>query len=547
MVQPYPDMTVHHRLSSLLVAVVLCCVSVGTSEPEIRTPAGTFRGKVLTSHSGHEYQSYRGIPYALPPTGHRRFALPVRHPVIEEIRNTTEFGSVCFQNQDGKIIGQEDCLFINVYTPISHKERDKGDLKKVLVFLHGGAHVMGSSNRYLPGDLVTRGDIIVVTLNYRLNWFGFLRGNSSLLPGNMGHWDQLLALHWVRDNIRAFGGDPNDVTLSGESAGAMSSSVLSVSPLGKGLFAKGIMFSGCAPFVPDPPHTTNDFLQLAADKFGCGPGSVSDREDAVLTCLKQLPGEAFVMLFFQGPFAKLLADMDYLSAVGFFDRDNIVSITADDGYILVNSRFGQIKPPLLENGAKFFSALLSLPLNIMVRIVDEYVKLYGDEERALVAVGSDSLFLKTDLDFVEAFATGQNVGRVKPGTNAYLISFDHFPKFVPKQYMLHSLELAYLFDLEMKEFVEHFYNIVINDSFYAEDIQLKRSFIDLVIDFIKTGNAVQTLTERSNVVWHPFDSEKKNYLSFSLQPSAKEDIMRGRRFIWETMVPSLAARTTFTN
>ncbi|BFZ25136.1 hypothetical protein BsWGS_28175 [Bradybaena similaris] len=101
----------HHRLSSILLALALCYASARTSDPEVHTPAGRFRGKILTSHSGHEYASYRGIPYALPPTGDRRFALPVRHPVIEGVHDAREFGSMCLQHSDGVALGEEDCLF----------------------------------------------------------------------------------------------------------------------------------------------------------------------------------------------------------------------------------------------------------------------------------------------------------------------------------------------------------------------------------------------------------------------------------------------------
>lgn len=262
------------------------------------------------------------------------------------------------------------------------------------------------------------------------------------------------------------------------------------------------MMSGAGPFIRAPPRTTNDFLQAAADKFGCGPGSVNGREDAVLQCLKRLPAETFVQevgfdilaaatssgdSILPKPSAQLLNDPEYLSSIGFYNRDYIVSITAEDGYILVNARFGKIDPPLLKNGAKLFSSLLFLPLNVMKRIIKEYVKLYKDEERALIGVGTDGFFLQTDLALADAYAAGQKRGLVKPGKRSFVFSFDHSPKYVPKQYMLHALELAYLFDLDAKALMESYYYIEINDKFYKEDFQLKKDFIDLVVDYVKTG------------------------------------------------------------
>ncbi|CAG5130299.1 unnamed protein product [Candidula unifasciata] len=546
-------MRLHHRLSSLLVAVVLCCANVGASEPEVRTPAGTFRGKVLTSHSGHQYESYRGIPYALPPTGHRRFALPVRHPVIEGAYNATEFGSQCLQRKDGTAIGQEDCLFLNVYTPVSGKETNGRELKKVLVYVHGGGLVMGASDWYLPGDLVTRGDFVVLTMNYRLHWLGFLRGNSSSLPGNVGLWDQVLALQWVKDNIQAFGGDPSDVTLSGESAGSISASILSVSPLGKGLFTKVLLMSGTAAIAPNPPRTTNDLLQAAANRFGCDVGSVNGNEETIVNCLKKLPGDIFANTFDEDfifqcvssddellpkPFRQLLGNTSYLSDVGFLNRNYIVSITSDDGYIFVNSRFGIVDTTSVNKSAEGVYRTLSLPRNVAAEIITEYTKLYGDIDKAVTALLRDFVFLNHSVHFLESYSRPPKQHQVDAGKNAYLMSFDNIPKYVPNKYMLHSLDLAYLFDLDIKGLMESYYYIEIVDGFHEEDVALKADFIDLVTDFMKTGNPSQKLTQKKkNIVWPPYDPERKSYLSFSLQPSVGQDIFSDRSFIWETLVP----------
>ncbi|CAG5130300.1 unnamed protein product [Candidula unifasciata] len=527
-----------HQLSTILVAAALYCASARSSDPEIRTPAGTFRGKVLTSHSGYEFESYRGIPYALPPTGQRRFALPVRHPVIG--------------HKDGTVIGQEDCLFLNVFRPLrSQVESEDAELKKVFVFIHGGGFVVGASDPYLPGDLVTRGDLIVVTMNYRLNWFGFLRGNSGYLPGNQGFWDQLLSLQWIRDNIRSFGGDPDDVTISGESAGSLSTSLLSVSPLAKGLFTKAVLLSGTTEILPTSPHTSNDYLQKASNKYGCGSGSVDGNEEAVVRCLKQLPAETFVTDFgfdptisatssgddlLPKPFAEILNDTDFLSEVGFYNRDYIVSITADDGDIMTSARFGVIDVTSQKHSLEGLSPWLGLPSRVAELVLNEYQNIYGDLKKSVTALTTDITFLKASVSFVETY-TRQPRKQSNPDKNAYLMSFDHSPRYVPDQYMLHALDLAYLFDLNTKEFIENFYYIELEDKFYEEDIQLKADYIDLIAAFIKTGNPNKYLTEQKNVVWSPFDPETKGYLSFSLQPSVKKDILGNRRVIWETLLP----------
>ncbi|BFZ25138.1 hypothetical protein BsWGS_28177 [Bradybaena similaris] len=542
----------HHRLSSILLALALCYASARTSDPEVHTPAGRFRGKILTSHSGHEYASYRRIPYALPPTGDRRFALPVRHPVIEGVHDATEFGSMCLQHRDGVALGKEDCLFLNVFMPLKAKESEDVDLKKVFVFIHGGGLLVGASDPYLPGDLVTRGDIIVVNMNYRLNWLRFLRGNSGHTPGNQGYWDQLLSLQWIRDNIRAFGGDPEDVTVSGESAGSLSTSLLSVSPLTKGLFTKVILLSGTIELLPSAPHTTNDLLQTAAYKFGCGDGSVNGNEEAVVKCLKQLPGEVFVkevaFKYLIGststgddllpkPFTEILNDTEYLSEIGFYNRDYIVSITEHDGYILMSARFGIIDTASQRECLQGLKPWLRLPLSVSELVLEEYKKIYGDLKKATTALITDATFVKASVNFLEAFTRRSRTKQPHPGKNAYLLSFDHHPRYVPDQYMLHALDLAYLFDLNVKKLIENLYYLDLEDKFYEEDDELKADYIDLVTAFIKTGNPNKQLIAQKNVVWPPFTTEQKSYLSFSLQPSVGQDILGDRRVIWDTLVP----------
>lgn len=138
--------------------------------------------------------------------------------------------------------GQEDCLIVNVYTPLNTR-LDKP--LPVMVFIHGGAFFRRSSSRFMYGPtFLTRKDVVLVTLNYRLNALGFLCLGIKEAPGNTGLKDQVAALKWVQRNIRAFGGDPDNVTIFGESAGAASVALHVLSPMSKGLFHKAILQSG---------------------------------------------------------------------------------------------------------------------------------------------------------------------------------------------------------------------------------------------------------------------------------------------------------------
>ena len=191
----------------------------GTVSP----PAGTVCGLPLPAPAGTKraVYSYRGIPYAQPPVGDLRWTPPQPLPPWTGTLQATSFGAICPQ-EDAPEPESEDCLFLNVWTPQSAVARNKR--LPVMVYIHGGAFVYGyGSNPIYDGAyLAASGEVIVVTLNYRLGSLGFLAVPELNIRGNFGIQDQRKALRWVAENIAAFGGDPRKVTIFGESAGAMS-------------------------------------------------------------------------------------------------------------------------------------------------------------------------------------------------------------------------------------------------------------------------------------------------------------------------------------
>jgi para-nitrobenzyl esterase len=203
----------------------------------VRIGQGQLRGIVNGDH-----RSFSGIPFATPPVGDLRWRAPRPSASWEGTRDATRPGPACAQiDGSGKLLGSEDCLYLNVHTPA-----DATGGRPVMVWVHGGGFVSGSGGDYDPTRLVQQG-VIVVTVNYRLGALGFLAGGDDPAAGNYGLADQQAALRWVHDNIGAFGGDPGNVTLFGQSAGAFSLCAQLASPQARGLFQKTIIQSGpCA-------------------------------------------------------------------------------------------------------------------------------------------------------------------------------------------------------------------------------------------------------------------------------------------------------------
>jgi para-nitrobenzyl esterase len=213
------------------------------------------RGGKLEGREEAGLQTFLGVPYAQPPVGERRFCPPEPASPWTGVRRAVEFGASPPQQAmmlplPGMDVGtmDEDCLYLNVYTPAADAAR-----RPVMVWIHGGGFVIGSGSQpiYDGAPLARRGEIVVVTINYRLGPLGFLylKDLCPDLPGaagNLGIRDQVLALEWVRDNIAAFGGDPQNVTIFGESAGGMSVGTLLGMPAARGLFARAIPQSGAA-------------------------------------------------------------------------------------------------------------------------------------------------------------------------------------------------------------------------------------------------------------------------------------------------------------
>ncbi|MGW2285959.1 carboxylesterase/lipase family protein [Streptomyces phaeochromogenes] len=244
-------------------------VVMGADEPEVRTTAGVVRGAGEASGSA----VFKGIPFAEPPVGALRFGAPVPVRSWDGVRKTVAYGTPPPQSAafgmdalvSGDAVDEGDWLTLNVWTP----DPDPGAGLPVIVWMHGGAYVIGMSGlpEYDGGRLAREGAVVVVTLNYRVGIEGFAHIEGA--PANRGLLDQVAALEWVRDNIRAFGGDPGRVTIVGQSAGAGSLAALLTMPRAAGLFGRAVAQSVPGTFFS--PELAADIAREFAAELGVRP------------------------------------------------------------------------------------------------------------------------------------------------------------------------------------------------------------------------------------------------------------------------------------
>ncbi|GLV38634.1 Juvenile hormone esterase [Carabus blaptoides fortunei] len=257
---------------------------------------------MMHTRQGKSIFAYQGIPYAVPPIGDRRFKEPEPiEPWIGTL-DTKQDAPYCIQKnylvKDPVVEGQEDCLYLNVYThdmeEIRMRTRNSMRQSKlpVMVYIHGGGWFSGSGASSLHGpEYIMDEDVVLVTINYRLGVFGFLSTEDDIAPGNWAMKDMVLALKWVKDNIHAFCGNPDSVTIFGESAGAASVHYLMLSPMAQGLFHRAISQSGTALNVWATPISSNQVAQAQATFVDCPANTTSEE---LVDCLRTIDATALV-------------------------------------------------------------------------------------------------------------------------------------------------------------------------------------------------------------------------------------------------------------
>lgn len=333
--------------------------AMSAGRPLVQTASGAVRG---TQFDAQQTEAFLGIPFAQPPVQAQRFQAPLpAQPWTPSVLDATRFKPACVQQ--GKVPAQigmsEDCLYLNVYRPTAQTADIAG--RPVMVFLHGGRYWTGRSSENAVEKLALRGDVIVVTPAYRLNAFGFLADTAQARDGhaNAGLQDQQMALRWVADNIRAFGGDPSRVTLFGESAGAGSVLMHLLADRSAGLFQRAILQSTWQwrlPTLEEAGRATNALAQA----HGCaGTGA------AALDCLREVPADKLLPNLAHSHAFQPVVDARMLKGqplellrTGRFHRNVTVTIglNATEGHFMAMSRSGWKTPTDTVDDATFEKA-----------------------------------------------------------------------------------------------------------------------------------------------------------------------------------------------
>ncbi|XP_030753700.1 esterase FE4-like [Sitophilus oryzae] len=504
----------------LLISIIFVLTRWTLGGPTVTIPQGSLEGGEGQDIDGNQFYKFLGIPYAKPPVGDLRFKEPVNAESWEGVRNATVEGSSCVQKSGGS----EDCLYLNVYTRNLPTENST-DLKAVMVWIHGGSFTSGSGSPtiYGPEFLLTE-DVIVVSINYRLGLLGFIRfKNESLgVPGNMGFKDQVKALEWVQNNIVYFNGDPNNVTIFGESAGSASVHYHVLSPLSIEFFQKAILQSGAAldSWADDSDHDPIALAQLL------NPLTTITSESEALSIFQQLSAEAiFVVQSLlllnetSGSKKSIGLSIEPPSPTAFISRNPIDIITSGEynqvpliiGY---NNREG-----ILFNAERKQYNIEAKPEYFVPHNVDFYGneterQYYLDKIQEKYLSGSNDddnvIDVMTDAYFVAGIiGSAQNHARTS-ASNVYLykLSLDTQLNFMKIYYGLtefwgasHGDDLGYLFKTLLNTTIE---------SGSVEETSLRR-LVKLWTNFAKYDNPTPEL-EDVGITWPAVSAEQLNTL-----------------------------------
>ncbi|XP_050358515.1 esterase FE4-like isoform X2 [Nymphalis io] len=494
--------------------------------PQVRVSQGMLRGKTCSTFNGINFYSFEGVPYAKPPVGDLRFKEPQEHDGWSGVWDATKPGNKCPQVNpfgNGSVEGCEDCLYLNIYTPILPTE----EIKKlpVIFFIHGGRLTLGYGDYYRP-DYFIQNDLILVTINYRLNVFGFLCLNTPEVPGNAGLKDTVMALKWVKNNIKNFNGDDDNITVFGESAGAAIGVSYLTSKMADGLFNKVICQSGTSIsdlyIVGDDPV---DRASIVASYLG---GNTRDKkelydifskastEDLVYAVISaKLTDHPAVLSAFLLP----VIEKKFDNVVRFFEEPPIVSIKEKrlkklPVLVTAHTHEGALFVDKDENGNINYVENFEyfIPSYLFIKHGTPNASKFADKLRQYYFKGkkcdektkneylnlvSDHYFLRDIMLFVELLSSSLDV---------FMCRFGYFGNMNIRA--MRSLGVKGATHGDLIQYI--FYRESKVKSASEKDLMIAHTLVEAWCNFAKTGKP--TFNNRS-LDWQPYDTDKKMCLN----------------------------------
>jgi para-nitrobenzyl esterase len=505
------------------VAIVLALGSPAlAASPTVTAPAGRVQGAMDGT-----IRVFKGLPYAQPPIGAGRWAPPKASLPWSGVRQATEFGPPCYQPppRPGNIYASplapmsEDCLSLNIWTPSGAKRAP------VIVWIHGGSLVTGSSSEPMyDGAKLSRRGVVVVSINYRLGVLGYLAHpelsaqSPDGVSGNYGLLDQIESLRWVRRNIAAFGGDPANVTIAGESAGALSVMYLMAAPAARGLFHKAI--SQSAYMISTPELKQARFGSLAAETNGANlaarlrAASIADlraMEPGALTNAAAAAAYA--------PFGTVDGKVLPRQLVETFDRGEQARARLLAGFNSGEIRSLRVLAPPVPPSAAAYEAAIGERYR---DLAGAFLKLYpaSDLQESVLAATRDGLYGWTAQRLVAK--------QTAIGIPAYLYLFDHgYPAAdAAGLHGFHASELPFVFGTP-----ERLPPLWPKPPATPAEIRLSEAMIDYWTSFVRSGAP----SAAGEAQWKPYSADGA-YLAFEGTPQARRGLFPGVYDLHEAVV-----------
>ncbi|MHA1915339.1 MAG: carboxylesterase/lipase family protein [Promethearchaeota archaeon] len=475
---------------------------------------------------------FKGIPYAQPPTGKLRFKPPVPVESWDDIMDVTKFSPVCPQPPsaleemaaDPFPQSENESLTLNVWT--QHLDDKK---RPVMFFIHGGAFRTGSGRALDGSRLVLRGDVVVVSINYRLGPFGFLyMPDVPDTTPNVGLLDMVAGLKWVRENITRFGGNPEDITIFGESAGAFAVTCLLAMPAARGLFKRAIIQSGYVTTFSSQPSSGSTTYKTLMERLGIKEGDIDSLRklpyEEIINKLDSFEADQQVALSFTPTIDKTTLPENPYEAIknGFSkDIDLFVGSNLDETKMWMLWAQGEdiMTEERLLRRVNSLMRLINQDESKSKELVEVYRKLRKTPRDVLDAIETDRQFRISSIRLAEAQS------QYNKNTYMYLFSWKT-PWKGGKYGAMHALELSFVFGILLDK------NEGIFPQKNEETQELSGKMMDSWIAFARTGNP----NHEKIPYLPPYDLETRSTIEFDKKVTIVQDPYSNERVAWDDIL-----------